>query len=365
MARAAFQRKTAPAGAKTEQIFHLHAFRAFAIISIVAVHALSFGINIAPHAVKASDGGVILNGATQALFHGGTLYFAMISGILFSVALKARGWRKFFSGKISNVLAPYFIITLLMEVFEWSPTKGLFVVEQSLGDFAANVASDLLNGTGSFQFWYIPVLAALYLLTPAVDWTLRERSRKPLAILLVLLPILVTRTGSDVSAQSVIYFLGAYTLGVWLGSNYEASMAIVRARRAGLFIAFLLSSAAIGGLFLVGADYLGPISARESAYYIQKGSLALLVLDWLKSNESRTKLLDTVATHSFPTYFMHVSIINIVGRSARVYFGPPESVLAAIALGLVLFAVGLGVSIFISMGMKRLLGRRSRWLIGA
>ncbi|NWG92430.1 MAG: acyltransferase [Parvularculaceae bacterium] len=353
------------APAAVARIYHLHAFRAFAIISIVAVHALSFGVNIAPAEVMATPPLIAMNSAVQALFHGGTLYFALISGLLYPIALRAKGVRHFYSAKVGSVVAPYVFMTLLLEAFEWRAGRGLFLVEQSIWSYLAHAAAALVTGSGSFQFWYLPILFGLYLATPLIDRLLKDRSRLPFLILLIVAPLVVTRTGSTVSAQSFVYFLGAYSLGMLIGADYAAAAAAIRKRRGALLLTFFAASAALGGLFAADIDMAGPVSLRESAYYAQKISLGLFVLDLLRGRERQTRWLAPIATHSFPTYFMHVSVIAIAGRTFRAYFGQPDDVLEAFGLGLGLFAAGLGVSMLISMGMKRLLGKWARFLIGS
>jgi peptidoglycan/LPS O-acetylase OafA/YrhL len=354
--------RTAVEGAR---IYHLHAFRAFAVMSIVAVHALGFGVNIAPTELKSTAPMIALNAAGQALFHGGTLYFALISGILYPIALRAKGLVSFYSSKAVNVVAPYVFMTILLEAFEWHPGRGLFLVEQSFGSYLAHSGDALLTGSGSFQFWYLPILFGLYLATPAIDWLLKDRSRLPILVLLLVAPLVVTRSGTVVSAQSFVYFLGAYALGMLMGADYGAAAAKIRKLRGALLVSFAAASAVLGGLFVADIDMSGPVSLRESAYYAQKISLGLLILDFLRGRERETRWLNPIATHSFPTYFMHVSVIAIVGRTARSYFGEPNSAAEALGLGLALFAASLGVSMLISMGMKRLLGKRARWLIGS
>ncbi len=81
---------------------HLHAFRAFSIFNVVACHALSEQVWLAggPQTSVASN---ILNAFTESLFHGSTIYFALISGVLFSLFLSHRGWSRFFSINV-NIL---------------------------------------------------------------------------------------------------------------------------------------------------------------------------------------------------------------------------------------------------------------------
>ncbi len=72
---------------------YLHSFRGFAIINIVAIHAFGYAIFITnKNSFDPKDPIDIANGL---LFHNSTIYFAVISGILFSVVLKSKGYKRF------------------------------------------------------------------------------------------------------------------------------------------------------------------------------------------------------------------------------------------------------------------------------
>ena len=62
-----------------------------------------------------STGVTVLSAVSESLFHDSTIYFALISGLLFS-ALQSRGWSAFCSNKLANVISPYVVMTLL---FTW------------------------------------------------------------------------------------------------------------------------------------------------------------------------------------------------------------------------------------------------------
>ena len=60
-----------------------------------------------------STGVTVLNAVIETLFHDSTVYFALISGLLFSLVLQSRGWPAFWSNKLVNVISPYVVMTLL------------------------------------------------------------------------------------------------------------------------------------------------------------------------------------------------------------------------------------------------------------
>jgi surface polysaccharide O-acyltransferase-like enzyme len=103
----------------------LHAFRAFAIVNIVAVHALAI-VQFPYPTPEAFSAYAWLRALNETAFHDSTIYFTLISGILFSQVLAERGWRVFFRSKVANVLLPYAVVTLLMTAFDWPRGYALF-----------------------------------------------------------------------------------------------------------------------------------------------------------------------------------------------------------------------------------------------
>lgn len=90
----------------------IHAFRGFAIINIVAIHAIEFIFFFAGTAQSPQKPDLTLFAWTESiLFHDATLYFTFISGILFSLVLAERGYARFFKSKLSYVILPYRCLT--------------------------------------------------------------------------------------------------------------------------------------------------------------------------------------------------------------------------------------------------------------
>ncbi len=82
---------------------HLHAFRGFAIICIVLGHCLA-GVAFFSGGKSVNSTALWFNSIAETLGRGGTIYFALISGLLFSLVLSNKGWSHFFKSKVLNVL---------------------------------------------------------------------------------------------------------------------------------------------------------------------------------------------------------------------------------------------------------------------
>ena len=104
--------------------YPIHAFRGFAILNIVAIHAFAFVLFYAESSGSRAGAGLMVAGVLNGvLLHDSTLYFTYISGILFSMVLAERGYRRFFRSKFFYVFLPYLFFTVLYstQVYEGPP----------------------------------------------------------------------------------------------------------------------------------------------------------------------------------------------------------------------------------------------------
>lgn len=346
-------------------ISHLHAFRGFAILNIVGAHAWSFMIFW--------TGGLDSTGLenlfyfTESIFHGGTLYFAIISGLLYSKVLSARSWQSFFRSKFLNVILPYICVTILMTAAYWqyylenAQQNGLSI------SFLGSVGDNIIAGTGSIQFWYIPVLLTLFAITPILSAIQRRWSA--VILLISAMPLIVSRsTFPDfLTFQTFIYFIGAYALGIGLGQHYDKIMYKVKQHIRLLSIATILVSLTIGLQYLLQYQVDGIYSSRQSLVYVQKCLLTLLVLHWFSCLETNAKLpswLMSLGSYAFSIYFLHVLFIGFLILTLQPYLEGYRFAPIIAGLGLANMVVGIGGSMLAAWGVKKLLGRYSRNLIG-
>ena len=206
---------------------HLDAFRGFAMINVVAVHTwadqvATFG------GVERSVGVFKFWLINETLFGGSTTYFAVISGILFSRVLRARGWTAFFRGKMLNVVSPYIVMTLLFTLYGLDDNNHLVLFEGSLGDYVATVAANVATGGAFYHLWYIPIFIMLCLATPLVAWLIDQPKAHWLIVLIILAPLVVSRTGTEVTWASVVYYLGVYTAAMVVGTHYDVVLGVFR-----------------------------------------------------------------------------------------------------------------------------------------
>lgn len=352
------------AGDRPTFIPYLHKFRGVAILAIIGAHAWSmFG---AFSGLQQSNPGYIrIYAITETLFHGSTLFFALISGLLYSRVLCRQRWPVFFGNKLRNVLAPYAFITLILTVLAWPEIHAYLIANKISYNFLQIYGFQLLSGQAQIHLWYIPVLTILFLSTPVLN-ALRTPGRGIGLLLLGLMPLLVSRsTYPDLlSVKTVFFFLGAYAMGMYLGDRLEPMHAFIERHAAALWSAFVLLTATNFLLFFWEYVPNAYISLHQSVVYAQKMVLALLLMQALKQAASHApKLLDTLGTYAFSLYFLHLTFIWQF-TELWLKFHPKPGLLEAAGLGLAFYVLSIAFSLWLSMAVHKVLGRHSRLFIG-
>lgn len=356
------------AARKTDYLAWLHSFRGIAILCIIGAHAWSM-LGFASGAEQGMPHYIWLYATTETLFHGSTLFFALISGILYTRVLRGKPWRSFYRSKWTNVVLPYAFITLLLTALAWPEYLEYGKANNIEFWFPKELLTNVATGRAQIHLWYIPVLCVLFALTPLLDRLLRVRNGA-VVVLLSLLPLVVSRTTYPdlLSIQSVVYFLGAYAFGMVVGERLPAMLALVE-RHFGFLLA-LLAVSTFGNflLFLWGYVADGLTSAHQSVVYTQKMTLALVVLYLLHEHRARQSrvlgVLGVLGSYSFSLYFLHLTPIWLLSAAFGKRF--PDASLIDLALGgLAIYLISIALCLLLSMALKRLLGRHSRMLIGA
>lgn len=357
-------------------LHNVHAFRAFAILNIVAIHAAAIaqfvpaGGNI--------DTSSYYPAVTETLFHDGTLYFALISGLLYSAVLKPRGLQAFFRGKLLNVVAPYVFFTL---VFSWTMVQldgsGVLNLREGGGAYLDALPSNLLLGEAQFPFWYIPILLMLFVATPVVASCIDRGGRWNLMTwLLMFAPLIISRSawtdgGHQVSVQTFVFFLGAYVTGLYLGHPRDGGLnrhLDVLARYWKLLLAaVVVTSIALLMLYRNDVGRVGFYSVHQTLFYIQKISVSVLVLIAFRALAvERLRWLSPIADAAFSIYFLHAFFILLIADLAFEFVVEPSYLPASIYLmTIVYFVASLALCAVTILLFRKIFGRRSRWLIGS
>lgn len=345
----------------------LHAFRGFAIINIVAVHAIEFIFYFAGTAESISKPDLKpFEWGDSILFHDSTLYFAFISGILFSLILVERGYARFFRSKLINVVLPYLFFTCIMTWRHRAGDGTLTIFDGSLAEFIVLVGKNLLTGGAVFSFWYIPVLLVLYLATPIFSKLLAIQKAKWVVILIILSPLVCSRAWPEVTWTNFVYFLGAYMLGMVVGENYKKTIEIIERYLLLVALIAIVSTAVLVGLFYFERPKWGIVAFAESAWYVQKIAIAgLVILLFERVMNSVPKWLDVLGNYAFSIYFLHAYLLfEMYGVMAKI-IDPPTSLPIILGLAILNVVLVTVISVVITYILKLLLGKYSRSIVGA
>jgi len=357
-------------------LHHVHAFRGFAILNIVAIHAAALAQFIPSGG--SIDTTSLFSSLNETLFHDATLYFALISGLLYSAVLKPRGLSAFFRGKLLNVVAPYAFWTLVFSVVILQlDGSGVLGLRESIGAYLDVLPKNLLHGEAQFTFWYIPILLLLFAATPLLSaWVERGGAWNLLLWAIMLAPLIVSRSawvsgGSQITVATFFYFLGAYTVGIYLGSTRDGGLdqrldSLSKYWKVLLAVA-LVASIALLALYRNDVDRIGFYSFHETLFYVQKISVAVLVLIASRTlDPRRLKWLSPFADAAFSIYFLHVFFMLLIADLAFTFVADESLQPASIYLmTAVHFFAALALSALTIFLFRKAFGQPSRMLIGS
>lgn len=349
---------------------YLHSFRGFAIINIVAIHSMVFALlgssnfNFDPKSSIA-----FLN---ELLFHNSTIYFALISGVLFTVVLRSKGYKKFYISKVKYVLMPYLFFTLIFSLFPRN-SSDWFALQPDVPTYFKAVLSNYWLGKADFTYWYIPVLIFLYLVTPLLNFLLNLKQIGGILFLIILLaPLVISRIevmemGNSLSLSTMIYFMGAYAGGMYLGEDLETKLSWIQKNYIAILAIALMSSFTLIYIHQIDFNKIGFVSVWSSLFYIQKMCVSVLVLLVFKNlGEKQPGWLHRIATNAFTIYFIH-SFFVAIAMGALIPFltytqiSPFNIILGAI----VILIVSIGLSMLFALLFKRIFGKYSKMVVGS
>ncbi len=353
-----------PYANKPGYLSYLHAFRGIAILAIIGAHAWSVLGSISG-AQQNNPDYIWLYSFTETLFHGSTLFFALISGILYTRVLRGKSWGHFFKSKAAHVFLPYALLTILLTALAWPDYLAYGKANGITFFFPEELSKNLVFGQVQTHLWYIPVLAVLFLCTPVLNILLKPG--KGIGLLaLALMPLVVSRTPFPelISWKSIAFFMGAYAFGIYLGERLETMLILVKRHLPALLFVLLALTAL--NFLLFRWEYVadGFTSLHQSVVYSQKMLMAVLILYALHVREARLpNVLMVLGTYAFSLYFLHFTFIWLLSEAFTKHM-PDADILSLTLAGLGIYVLTVLASLLLSMGIRKLLGRYSRYLIG-
>jgi peptidoglycan/LPS O-acetylase OafA/YrhL len=341
---------------ETRFLQQIHYFRAFAIVNIVFAHA--WGIpEVYKEVQNTAFEGIYI--ARAIIFHGSTLYFLLISGFLFYYLSPKFSLKRYYRNKLFNVIAPYICMTSLVLIVL---TDAFIPPASTLFDSFKKIIEVFICGKAQTQYWYMPFIALIFVISPLL-LKIPKKIFFKITVIASLLPLLGSRTGINVSVGQYLYFFPVYLQGMCIAMDYSGFIALINRRKKAFIAVAILSS--IGLLCLQGKGYyVSLINITESLYYLQKLSIAFLIMIAFEKLEHKNiPLLNNLATYSFAIFFTHLLIGNSYVKKYY-YHLFADSPFLIYPASIVYVVIVVCATLFICMGIKKILGKQSRYLIG-
>lgn len=303
------------------------------------------------------------------LITGSTAVFVFISGFFFQHVFVPRyNYGAFILSKAKNVAAPYLFLSVLslafyQIVFGELPYASYFAQTYGAGDIGAwgwNIAL----GRSWASYWYIPFVLLIFMLSPVFLGFARLSGGWQIAVTLAALALapVAQRPAHNLNPfHSVIYFVGFYMMGIHF-AKYRTQWEPWLRR---LTLPALITTVAI-------AYWMGVLDQVQNAtkpslwtwagfdLMVPLKVVTILGLLGLCLHLSAFQLgpLRHVAEVSFGLFFLHVAIVILL--DAPLPAGINDTALAAFLR----FLWATAISLVLIQVIKRLAGRRSRYLIG-
>lgn len=336
-------------------------FRGIAIIFIVMAHCYRpAGWQVETFADK----------AWFNLMMNGTVFFVFISGFLFHHVFSHRlDYKKYMKNKTKFVFLPYLFLSLPWII--WHITAGtdpLMHLNYTQLTNPAEIASwYVITGRTLTAYWYIPMGMMLFALSPWVIHLLKKQHLMHCAIPLFIIAMLIHRPESNLNAiQSLFYFLPVYLFGVWSSEHRDSLFPFIEKYWIAMLIAAI--GLAVGQAYFLGAGTLNKPAFELTVPDLmlpQKMLLTLVLLAILNKFEHISiKPLQKLAEVSFAIYFIHPWITT---PWWMLYDSPDIFNLQGQGNIFTTLLVTLGIvviSYFIAVVIKKLLSKRSRYVIG-
>ena len=218
--------------------------------------------------------------------------------------------------------------------------------------------------------WYIPVVMVLYVISPPLLGIVRKPSWQWLAVAIALVPLFVSRTGSEVTPAMIAFFIGVYVVGLAIGADLDRALTVFRRYRGVLWIVVACSAAGVAFLDARGIEFIGQTSVRESAIYVLRLALSGLVLLWLYEHcasfgARASALLLLIANYAFGIYFLHGPLLRPIAKGLGEFVPAGDPWLAISLTVCAAFVIALAISTLIVHLIVRTTSPFSRYLIGA
>lgn len=335
---------------------YVHNFRAVAILFIVAGHAaFTLGRVAEPRTMD----------LLADVLDYGTVLFLFIAGFLFQHLSASFDYRRYLGRKLRNVILPYVVILLPGIAFV------LWTNRNTESSPLLRVGTILLTGTGTpnYPMWYIPMIALFYLAAPLFIAVVRRPRLYWVVVPLLVFSTVAQRPPGPQTFAIALYFLPVYLLGMW-AAHERARLEPLLLRIWPWLLGLWAGAVVVRWLFssVHGGDYASALFSGEYGWVdwmlLMKLVLAFALVGLLQRFEAGIgDALTFIGDISFTLFFVHVYLLFVFTLATVALFGAvPQGNLVS---WLALTAGVLGVAMAGTWVVRRVLGPRSRSLIGS
>jgi len=217
--------------------------------------------------------------------------------------------------------------------------------------------------------WYVPMIALFYLAAPLLIAIAAHPRLYWIAVPLLVFSVLAHRPPEIQTPVIALYFLPIYIIGMW-ASHERARLEPLLLRTWPWLLGVFVGAVAIRFLFspLHGGDYSRGLFSDEHGLIdwmlLMKLVLAFALVGIMQRFEDLIGgKLTYIGDISFTIFFVHVYLLFVLQLGTVALFGavPEGSLLSWLALTVAV----VGLSTAGTYVAKRILGRRSRSLIGS
>ena len=325
---------------KRSVIYSIEYIRAVAAIMVVMTHVYT---------------SALLSGADQnyaAIFADVNIFFTFASGFLYYHLSRKEPYFEFLSRRAKNVLIPYLIISIpAILIYTLDLKQHPNVDLPDVGD-AGLVIYLLLTGLHLGPLWFIPMIFTLYLSTFAIRELERFRYGYLLAFLISLglaLTIFPRPQFNDNPLGAAGHYLPIFLLGALLCERNAMVRTLAQKYWAGfLILAMLLLS-------------LSSQLDRDVQFPLKIVALISIFIFFTRFENVHMTFVDVLAGYSFAIFFLHGYVVAVI----RILLARGILATQIQSLGFILVsAIVIAICIAIAYLLKRVAGRKSRYLVG-
>ncbi len=337
-----------PVVPKKEFVNYIHNFRGLAIIFVVAGHIF---VNWEPDSVTYRF--------FRVFWENGTVLFVFIAGYLFQYLSKRFEYRSYLLKKVQNVIVPYLVVSLPIIVYRlMKQDYPGYLLEHHAVFLQYSTWQKLLyflfTGAHMQQLWFVPMICLFYLAAPLLIYIDRHPKLYWLLILFAAVSILVEREPFNDIPRMFVHFISVYVFGMLLSHYRERYLELAKKYWV------VLSILAVAAIVI---NYIYFPAYASAMNYVQKMIFCCFCIYWLwKLDRYIPRIFAVLAEVSFGIFFLHYYLVLGV---RGVYQKLTHQVIPGNILGWFLyFIVVLAGTVIIIRLFQRLLGKKSRYIIG-